>query len=290
LKNSRKKNNPLTPFNKGEYVQLKYMIFKIVRFTIIFLIQFTSFQVLLSISFAQSNQDSNFTYSHGAIIRGDSTKKEIALVFTGDSYADGAEHITKVLNETNVKASFFFTGNFYRNENFKSAIEKLRLDGHYLGVHSDKHLLYCAWENRDSTLVTKEEFINDLFNNYVEIERFGLSFKGAHYFLPPYEWYNDTISRWTKEFGLTLINFTPGTISHTDYTTPDMKNYKTSEEIHNSILNYENSHKNGLNGFILLVHFGTAPERKDKYYFYLQDLITVLKSRGYSFKRIDKLL
>jgi len=241
-------------------------------------------------SLTASCQTNNFTISHGAFIRGDSTKKEIALVFTGDSYADGAEHIIKVLNDEDVKASFFFTGNFYRNKNFKSAIEKLKEDNHYLGAHSDTHLLYCDWGKRDSTLVTEKEFKEDLLNNYKEMEKFGISFNDAKYFLPPYEWYNDTISKWSSELGLTIINFTPGTISHADYTTPDMSNYKSSEEIHKNILNYEKNSTNGMNGFILLIHFGTHPDRKDKYYFYLQDLITELKRRGYSFKRIDELL
>ena len=246
--------------------------------------------ILIFNSFYARCQTNSYTFSYGAVIRGDSTQKGIALVFTGDSYADGAEHIIKVLNDEDVKASFFFTGNFYRNRNFRSAIEKLKEDDHYLGAHSDKHLLYCAWENRDSTLVSEKEFKEDLLNNYNEMEKFDISFNDAEYFLPPYEWYNDTITKWTKELGLELINFTPGTISHADYTTPDLSNYKSSEEIHNSILNYEKNNTSGLNGFILLIHFGTHPDRRDKYYFYLQNLINELKKRDYSFKRIDELL
>jgi peptidoglycan/xylan/chitin deacetylase (PgdA/CDA1 family) len=43
------------------------------------------------------------------------------------------------------------------------------------------------------------------------------------YFLPPYEWYNDSIAAWTKQLGLQLINYTPGTLSHADYTTSKEK-------------------------------------------------------------------
>jgi peptidoglycan/xylan/chitin deacetylase (PgdA/CDA1 family) len=254
------------------------------------LIFLASLQLYYPSSYGQSKQGSNFTYFYGAVIRGDSTQKNISLVFTGDSYADGAEYIVKVLSDENVKASFFFTGNFYRNKNFENAVKKLKADNHYLGAHSDKHLLYCNWEKRDSTLVNKEEFKKDVLNNYKVMERFGISFNDAKYFHPPYEWYNDTISKWTSEMGLTLVNFTPGTKSNADYTTPDMKNYLSSEDIHNNILDYERTHKNGLNGFILLIHFGTAPERTDKYYYYLKDLIVELKKRNYSFKRIDELL
>jgi peptidoglycan/xylan/chitin deacetylase (PgdA/CDA1 family) len=57
-----------------------------------------------------------------------------------------------------------------------------------------------------------------------------------------------------------------------------------------SILEYEERSISGLNGFILLVHIGTDPRRTDKFYKYLPELITRLKSRGYQFERIDELL
>lgn len=56
-----------------------------------------------------------YTISHGGIIRGDSTKKEIALVFTGGDYSDGGWHIRFVLEQKMIAAGFFFTGDFYRN-------------------------------------------------------------------------------------------------------------------------------------------------------------------------------
>ena len=113
-------------------------------------------------------------YNHGAIIRTDKRKKEIHLVFTGHEFADGIETVRKTLNKHNIKAAFFFTGDFYRNPKFKKIIEELKNDGDYLGAHSNKHLLYASWENRDSTLVTKEEFLNDLKANYLEMKKFGI--------------------------------------------------------------------------------------------------------------------
>jgi peptidoglycan/xylan/chitin deacetylase (PgdA/CDA1 family) len=232
----------------------------------------------------------DFICESGAIVRGDTTKKELALVFTGDAFADGGEHIMSVLKNQKITGSFFFTGNFYRNPDFKKLIHSLKSDGHYLGGHSDSHLLYCDWNNRDSLLVTKKEFMNDLENNYRIMKRFGISGREALYFLPPYEWFNDSISAWTNSMGLRLINFTPGTLSNADYTTPDMSSYRSSEVIYRSILDFENENETGLNGFILLIHIGAAPERKDKFYFFLDDLITELELRGYQFKRIDVLL
>lgn len=228
----------------------------------------------------------NFTYSHGATIRGDSTKKNIALVFTGHEFADGATVIEKTLQQHNVKASFFFTGDFYNNTRFKKSIIALKRSGHYLGPHSDKHLLYASWEKRDSLLISHEAFIKDLQQNYLAMKRVGIT--GAKYFLPPYEWYNDSIAVWTSAMGLQLVNFTPGTGSNADYTYPELNNYKSSEQIYQSIAAAEK--QKGLNGDILLLHIGTDPRRKDKFYTQLSKLITMLKQKGYTFKKIDELL
>ncbi len=228
------------------------------------------------------------TYSYGANIRGDSTQKKIYLVFTGDEYADGAETISKVLAQEKVKASFFLTGNFYRNPNFHSLIKKLKNDGHYLGPHSDQHLLYCDWNKRDSLLVTQTGFETDLNNNYQAMANFGINKEAAGYFLPPYEWYNQTIADWTKAQGLQLINFTPGTRSNADYTYPEMgKSYRSSDEIYRSITTFNETKPNGLNGFILLLHIGTDARRTDKFYNRLAELITYLKKADYKLARID---
>ena len=228
-------------------------------------------------------KEENVEKSFGGIIRGEKSKKEINLVFTGDEFADGGETILKTLKKNNVKGMFFLTGNFYRNPKFTNLIKQLKKEGHYLGAHSDKHLLYCSWEKRDSTLVTKEEFLDDLKANVIEMKKFGIDNSANQLFLPAYEWYNKEVSKWCEEVGYTLINFSPGTYSNADYTTPDMKNYLSSDTIMQRILNYELKETNGLNGFILLTHIGTDVRRTDKFYNKLDELISILKERGYKF-------
>ena len=194
------------------------------------------------------------------------------------------------MKQTHTKASFFFTGRFYRNPAFQTIIQQLKANGNYLGAHSDQHLLYCDWKKRDSLLVTKQQFKRDLQKNYDELKRISISKSTAHFFLPPYEWYNDSITIWTKEMGLQLINYTPGTLSHADYTTPDEKNYRSSGPIYQSIIHYEQNHSSGLNGFILLMHIGTDTKRTDKFYHRLPQLIQWLKNKEYKLVRIDELL
>jgi endoglucanase len=190
-----------------------------------------------------------------------------------------------------VKASFFLTGNFYRNPEFKSLISQLKRDEHYLGAHSDKHLLYCDWIRRDSLLVTRADFERDLNANYDAMRSFGIEKTDAPFFLPPFEWYNSAITSWTKDQDLQLINFSPGTRSAADYTFPEMnERYLSSEKIYQSIIDYERKDPNGLNGFILLIHIGTDPRRTDKFYDRMDQLIDELKTKGYRFVRVDELL
>lgn len=230
-------------------------------------------------------------YDHGGIIRGDSSKKQLTLVFTGDEYADGGQVIRKTLQQMQVKAAFFFTGKFYEQPANQALIRQLKADGHYLGPHGDQHLLYCDWQNRDSLLVTKKQFLDDLQANYDKMAKAGISKANAPFFLPAYEWYNDSIAAWTAEAGLQLVNFTPGTRSNADYTYPSMgKQYRSSIVIYKSILAYEADRPAGLNGFLLLMHIGTDPRRTDKLYQQLPALISALKKRGYHFNSLNTVL
>ena len=231
-----------------------------------------------------------FACDHGGIVRGDVSKKEIALVFTGHEFADGGELIRDVLKKERARASFFFTGDFYRQKNNQGLILGLKQDGHYLGAHSDRHLLYCSWEDREKLLLTEKDFSDDILRNYKAMETFGISKREALFFIPPYEWYNEKVVRWAKSLGLVLCTFTAGTFSNADYTTPDMADYRTSREIYKSIFERERRDPHGLNGFILLLHIGTHPDRQDKFYGKLEELLSGLQELGYRFVRIDELI
>ena len=226
---------------------------------------------------------------HGAIVRGNEQKKEIALIFSAHDFGDGGLYIADVLKEHNIKGSFFLTGDFYRNYTFKPLLKRLIADGHYMGAHSDKHLLYNEWDEQRTLQVTEKDFKQDLRANYSEMEKFGIKKENAYYFLPPYEWYDEHIALWTYQEELALINFTSGTLSHADYTTPDMGNrYRDNKEIYQSIMFREI--QNTLNGHIMLIHLGSDPARSEKFYHELPRLITELKEKGYTFVRIDALL
>lgn len=224
----------------------------------------------------------NNQYKYGGITITDMSKKQLSLVFEGNEFSDGSKTILNTLKSLKIKASFFFTGDFYRNKNNKQLIEEIQKENYYLGAHSDKNLLYCSLQKRDSMLVNKNEFLNDLKANYLEMEKFGIYKNQAPFFLPPKEWYNDLISQWCNEFGLQLISPTAGTLANSDNSIPEMRDkYYSSNEIYNNIVEIESTQ--GLNGYILVFHIGSDNKRKDKFYPKLNTLLVNLTKKGYEF-------
>ena len=238
-------------------------------------------------SYYESQQTRNKTIVNGGVIRGDSTQKQVCLVFTAAEWADGAETIIRTLKENCIKGGFFFTGEFY--EKYGDIVKRLLSEGHYVGSHSYGHLLYSSWENPDSMLVSQAEFEADIQKSYQLMADFGIEQKDAPYFIPPYEYYNERVSAWARQLDLSIINFTPGTGTNADYTIPSMgKSYRSSKELYNRLMNFEKN--KGLNGHFLMIHFGTHPERTDKFYKLLPQIIRTLKHRGYTFVSVPEMM
>lgn len=126
--------------------------------------------------------DTSSVYEKGAIIREPQNDKKIALVFTGDEFGDGAIAIASILQKEKIHASFFRTGNFYRNPRFQSVIRRWQQQGNYLGSHSDRQLLYCDWVKRDSLLITHRQFETDTQEAYRQLGKWNIDTKSAPYF------------------------------------------------------------------------------------------------------------
>jgi len=246
-----------------------------------------------------------WTFTLGGVTRGDTSKKQIALIFTGGDFGEGTSHILETLKARNIKASIFVTGDFLRKPDYPALIQHAIKDGHYVGPHSDSHPLYCPWEDRSKSLVTEEFFKADLQKNIDDLRKLGAlgraslpasrgsagaspSRSDIIYFIPPYEWYNADQVRWSREMNALLFNFTPGSGSNRDWAPEDHKSFVPSQKIVDDILAYEQKDPHGLNGFLLLLHLGS--QRKDKTFLLLGPLLDELQRRGYSFTRIDEIL
>ncbi|MBN2132179.1 MAG: glycoside hydrolase family 9 protein [Sedimentisphaerales bacterium] len=224
--------------------------------------------------------------TEGAVVRMDPTRKDVYLAFTAADRAEGGQRILDVLAKHGIKASFFFTGNLLRNPDHALLIKRVIDEGHYVGPHSDRHLLYCDWKERDALRIDRHAFETDLRNNYLELEKHGVTASDATWFMPPYEWYNRAVVDWARAMGVSVVSFTPGVRTNADYTTADMANYMSSDEIVQSLFQFAETNASGLNGCILLIHPGTEPTRKDKLYERLPDIIERLRDMKYHFKRL----
>jgi peptidoglycan/xylan/chitin deacetylase (PgdA/CDA1 family) len=229
-----------------------------------------------SVAFIASAQ--NVIDNQGALIHTDTTAKSIFLIFSGHDVDDGFESVLDVLKSQDISASFFLTGDFVRTH--QELVKRIHASNHFVGAHSDKHLLYCDWIKRDSLLVSTENIKKDIQDNIIALKQLHIY---PRIFMPPYEWYNQEVVKLTNDLGQQTINFSPWTRSNADYTTPEMSNYSSSEEIRKSIFTYDKA--NGLNGFHLLIHPGTSPDRTDKLYRNLDFIVSELKNKGYQFSR-----
>jgi peptidoglycan/xylan/chitin deacetylase (PgdA/CDA1 family) len=242
----------------------------------------------LSLGIAALAPAAELTERDGAVVRGPRAERRLALVFTGHEFAEGGETILDELSTHRAQATFFLTGDFLDNPRFRPLVRRIVAEGHGLGPHSDKHLLYCEWTAARRTLVSKERFRTDLLANLEKIERLGAG--RPRFFLPPYEHYNEDIARWSAELGLRLVNFTPGTRSNADYTEDQARDFVPSRAIFDSILRHEREDPHGLNGFLLLLHVGAGPGRTDKFHARFGALLDELAGKGYRFVRLEGLL
>ena len=225
----------------------------------------------------------------GAIIRGDASEKRLALMFTGDKSGEGAPAILDALKSRNIKAAFFLTGNFLRDPKLIPHVRRMVAEGHYVGPHSDAHLLYADWNDHDKSLVTQDAFAADLKKNIDDLRGFGaLSHGEPVYFVPPYEWYNRDHHEWARLLGVVMTNFTPGTGSNRDYAPEGDDRFVPSSKIFGDILAYEQANPASLNGFLLLMHLGSG--RKDAFHPLVGKLCDELTARKYAIVRIDELL
>ena len=238
---------------------------------------------------ADETSERGWQYDHGAIVRGDPSEKQLALVFTGSRYGEGTQHILKVLRCKDVKASFFVTGEYLADRSLRGLVGRMVAQGHYVGPHSHGHLLYCPWEERSRSLVEQADFLRDLQKNLAELRCLGaLQSEQPIFFIPPFEWFNRDQVRWARGIGVTTFSLTPGTGSNRDYIPEGEQGFVSSLEIIRQVLQFEGDSPQGLNGAVLLLHLGS--ERHDKLHCHLESLISSLQGRGYRLARIDELL
>lgn len=219
-----------------------------------------------------------------AMVRHNIDRPVIYLIFSADSMFEGAPAALDAMADKGIKGNFFFTGNFLSRPENNAIINRVIDDGHYVGGHSNRHILLADWDRDRTPLVTTDSMIADVQANLEHLANFGINRASAGWFLPPFEWIGPQQADCLRDsLGLEIINPTPAIETYRDYTTPDMAEYKSSDEMIKQLFSHEQAE--GLNGSIIIFHLGTQDVRTDKLYNHLPEILDSLSSLGYRFAR-----
>lgn len=229
------------------------------------------------------------TIVNGAVSRGPSNKRQIAIAFSCRDAGVEASTILDTFKAHHAKASFFLTTEFLFWSPNKMLVRSMLAQGSYVGPQSDN------WSSFEKTLsnpqyVQGSQIPSDVQFHLDQLAALGVDPKNCSFFLPTKGQVNSAVASRAHDLGLTVITGTPGTLSFADDTLETSANFASSQAILQNILQYEKRDPNGLNGFILLFHFYPGPWRKDTFYTHFGDLIESLRGRGYEFVRVDELL
>lgn len=192
---------------------------------------------------------------------GDVSRKTLYLTFDA-GYDNGVlNDIINVLDEKNVKASFFITGDFVKR--FPDLVIKLQQHGHLMCSHSYSH--------RSINKMTNEEIKNDLIK--LEEAYFNLTNQQiAKYFRPPKGDFDKDSLAYIASLGYKNVFWS---MAHCDW---DVNNQMSVEKTTNIVLN--NLH----NGAIILMHSVSISNARS-----LPIIIDEARSLGYSFETLTTL-
>ena len=190
----------------------------------------------------------------------DTDAPQIALSFDAAWGNEETQKILDILNEKEVKVTFFMTGGWI--EKYPNDVKAIAAAGHELGNHSEKHKHMASLSAADC----KKEIMSP-HDKVMELT--GISMQ---VFRPPYGEYNDTLIQTLRECGYHGIQW--------DVDSLDWKDYGAD-----SILNTVLKHKNLGNGSIILCHNGAKYTVEA-----LPKLIDGLKEKGYEFVTMSDLI
>ena len=192
------------------------------------------------------------------IYRVDTKENKISLTFDvsrGDEYI---EKILDILDENDVKATFFLVGDWIEQNPKK--VKEIHSKGHEIGNHSHSH--------PNMSIISKEKIVKDININDANIRR--ITGEGTKLFRFPGGYYNDEAVDIVNKMGLCSIQW--------DVDSIDWKEQGAD-------LEYERIIKKTKSGSILLFH-NTAKYTPDN----LPRIIKELKGNGFEFVKVGDLI
>ncbi|WP_305768239.1 polysaccharide deacetylase family protein [Candidatus Epulonipiscium viviparus] len=190
----------------------------------------------------------------------DTDLPQVSLTFDVAWGADDFDQILAILDDNNVKATFFIVGDWV--EKFPDQVKSLHQKGHDIANHSDAH--------PHVTKMTKSAITSDILAAHKKVK--DLLCVDMDLYRAPYGEYNNDVIMAATEAGYYTIQW--------DVDSLDWKNYGENQLIDKVL-----QHPNLQNGSIILLHTGTE-YTKDA----LDAIIKGLVQLNYELVPVSKLL
>ncbi len=206
----------------------------------------------------QNQSDFNKGIKYHRFMHGDPSSKKIAITFDDGPHPKYTPLLLATLKKYKVKATFFLVGEMA--EKSPDLVKAEVADGHSVGNHTFHHVNLTKIP--EGYIATEIEACDNVLKS--------ITGASPHLFRPPGGDYNKKVTEVSEALGYTVILWTddPG-----DYASPGQK------AIFNRTLDRID------NGGIILVHDGVQQTID-----VLPKIIMKLRSRGYQFVTVDKLM
>ncbi len=212
----------------------------------------------------------------------------IAITFDGGASSNRTAELLDLLEELNIKATLFLTGQFI--EKHPTLVRRAVLDGHEVGNHtfSHPHLTSWAQNHRHRTLpgITKAVLL-------AELERSERAFQKATgrpmapFWRAPYGEENATLRAWALDGGYLHVRWSSlegRSLDSLDWVEDEHSGlYRDSKKIMNRLLAFPR-----LEGGIVLMHLAT--DRNEAPWAHLPEFVEALRKRGIEPCKVTTLL
>jgi peptidoglycan-N-acetylmuramic acid deacetylase len=196
---------------------------------------------------------------HGAIYKGDASKKYLYLTFD-NGYENGyTAQILDILKKEQVPATFFVTGHYLNTAS--ELVLRMTKEGHIVGNHS--------WHHPDLTQVSDQRLKEELEKVRAETEVL-TGKKNMAYLRPPRGVFSERTMALAKDAGYTHVFWS---LAFVDWYTDQQKGAQYA---------YDNIMRQVHPGSIMLLHT-VSKDNADA----LERVLKDLKKQGYEFKSLD---
>lgn len=218
---------------------------------------------LLALAVLPGNSFYGETITSGKV---DDGKKVVALTFDDGPYPPFTQNLLTVLEEKQVKATFFVVGN--NASKYLEVVRQIAGQGHEVALHAGEH--------KDFLKLNSSELEGNISSGQKVLEE--LTGKPVKYMRPPHGFRDWAVMEATTDAGLKLVNWS---VIPRDWTNPGAK------EIADRVC------KDVFPGAIVLLHDGDAPSQtasREQTVEATALIIDELHKQGYNFVTVSQLL